>query len=227
MCCPGVRGGRSIAPGVRLKRGAGAGCVNPVDVDEGAAGDVVRMRRAPRSSDSTGAKQTSVSSISAHHSSRVLVLEDRRRAAPSSPATVTRSSWSARSGSSPRPDEPQQLGVELRLDRADGDVLAVAASRRRRRSGRRCRACWCRARPATMPIAACRGASSSAGPRRRPWRRRPPGPGRCAAPSTQRADDAEGQEHAAAAEVADEVERRHGRPRPCGRWRASAPVSAM
>ena len=42
---------------------------------------------------STGAKQTSVPSMISHHSSRVLALEDRRRAGPSAPATATCPCW--------------------------------------------------------------------------------------------------------------------------------------
>ena len=77
----------------------------------------------------------------------------------------------------------QQLGVELRLDRTDRDERAVGGTRTRRRSGRRCRAGWCRgaARRRHRSRAASR-TSTSAAPYRRPSPRRRPGPSRCAAP---------------------------------------------
>ena len=72
MCSPGCAGTSGTAGGVRLKRGAGAGCGKPAT-----STNVWRCTmcgwRVASSIESTGAKQTSEPSISAHHSSRVFV----------------------------------------------------------------------------------------------------------------------------------------------------------
>src|SRR5476651_1203459 len=61
-----------IAEGVREKRGAGAGCTTPSWLTK-----ILRSAMCgccgASDSDSTGAKQTSVPSMIAHHSARVLV----------------------------------------------------------------------------------------------------------------------------------------------------------
>ena len=63
-----------IAEGVREKRGAGAGCMMPSTSTK-----ILRSAMCgcfgASDSDSTGAKQTSVPSMIAHHSARVLALE--------------------------------------------------------------------------------------------------------------------------------------------------------
>src|SRR6266404_303552 len=62
-----------IADGVREKRGAGAGCTTPSTSTK-----ILRSAMCgccgASDSDSTGAKQTSVPSMIAHHSARVFVL---------------------------------------------------------------------------------------------------------------------------------------------------------
>ena len=127
--CAGRRGtaGAGCRPGVRLKRGAGAGCTIAVELDERAA--VRRCAGAGGASaiDSTGAKHTSVPSISSHHSSRVLRLEQLGEALLAAPASRVRSCWRAKPSSPAEAGALEQLGVELRLDRAD-----------RRRTCRRC-----------------------------------------------------------------------------------------
>ena len=123
VCWPANDGGRWIAPGVREKRGPGAGCTTPL-----------RSTKVPRSTlcgcfgassiDSTGAKHASVVSSSAHHSSRVLVRKIAANVllAVGPPACGP----SGLGSSSGRHAEPvEQGGVELRLDRPDRDELAV------------------------------------------------------------------------------------------------------
>ena len=95
-----------------------------VELDERARGATLCGCCGASASDSTGAKQTSVPSMISHHSSRVFVLEDRREPLLHAPATA--SCRAATAGRSPsRPVSCEQLGVELRLDRADRHVLAV------------------------------------------------------------------------------------------------------
>ena len=129
--------GRSRAT-VRLKRGAGAGCFRP-------SRSMIIWRAmlcgcsAASAIVSTGAKQTSVCSMIEHHSSRVLPLNTstqpllQRR-----PLRLVHLLGELRVVG--QPGEAQQLGVELRLDRAERDVRRRRRTRRRRRSGRRCRA---------------------------------------------------------------------------------------
>ena len=104
----------------------------------------------------------------------------------------------------------QQLGVELRLDRADRDELAVA-----RRIGV-VPGC-ARVEPVGTACFAPLARGEEAGEHRRQQRgavdHRRIDDLAAAAPARldQAAGDAERQEHAAAAEVADEIERRHRR----------------
>ena len=122
--CAGRRGpaGRCTAPGVRRSA---------------APAPAARRRRARRTcrartlcgccgasaSDSTGAKHTSVPSMISHHSSRVFVLKIsaqpllQRR--PLAAVVLPGQLLALEAG------EAEQLGVELRLDRADRHVLAV------------------------------------------------------------------------------------------------------
>ena len=158
---------------------------------------------------STGAKQTSVCSMISHHSSRVLVLKISRDALlerrPLAPVhLVGQVAVGAEAG------QLEQLGVELRLDRSDRDVLAVArlvdvvevgAGVEQVRAslvvpdahgpegvehGHQHRGAVDHGRVDDLALAGALGFE-------------------------QGAHDAEGQEHAAAAEVADQVERRNGR----------------
>ena len=138
-------------PGVREKRGAGAGCTTPSSSTNVRARAIVRMRRR-LGERSTGAKQASLPSSSSHHSSRVFVLERAAKPLAQAPATA-RASCCAGKAAVVEPQALEQLGVELRLDRADRDVLAVRASRRCRRRRRRRRASWRRARRARRPAA--------------------------------------------------------------------------
>ena len=105
----------------------------------------------------------------------------------------------------------EQLGVELRLDRADRDVLAVRASRRRRRSARRCRAGSCRARRSSSPTARMPWniVISSAAPSTIAASTTWPLPERSRSSSAQTMPKASSMP--AAAEVADQVQRRHRR----------------
>ena len=125
-----------------------------VALDEGARGSTLCGCCGASPSDSTGAKQTSVPSMISHHSSRVLVLKSVGEPLLQRGPLRLGPCWlRQRRRRRSRPVRREQLGVELRLDRADRDVLAVGASRRRRRSGRRCRAGWCPARRSQMPMA--------------------------------------------------------------------------
>ena len=76
---------------------------------------------------STGAKHTSVPSMSAHHSSRVFVRKTCSSRLLRMRPEVACPSGSAELGVRGQAGEPQQLGVELRLDRPDRDVAAVRA----------------------------------------------------------------------------------------------------
>ena len=116
--------GSRIADGVREKRGAGAGCVTPSTSTKvlratlcGWLGASARL--------STGAKQTSVPSMIAHHSSRVLVLITAASLAFSAGQAVA-----VHLGLERRVVEAgllQQQGVELRLDRAQRDPAPAGA----------------------------------------------------------------------------------------------------
>src|SRR2546423_100570 len=70
----GADGGREIPPGVRLKRGAGAGWVTPPTSVNTWRATLCGWRGAS-SSVRTGAKQTSVPSMISHHSARVFCLK--------------------------------------------------------------------------------------------------------------------------------------------------------
>ena len=95
------------------------------DLDEGLAFDVVRMLGG-LAHGQHGAKHTSVPSISSHHSSRVFVRNS-CSSRPLSTATGPGPS-AAQLGITLEPGQPQELGVELRFDRADRDVAAVLAA---------------------------------------------------------------------------------------------------
>ena len=124
--CPrrAARGAPRTAPGVRENRGAGAGCGRRrarrrCRARPGAGGRAPRRGRAP------GVTQASVPAKSAAHSSRVRVANAsaiRRRCS----GQCARRAGAP--GSAPvRPEPVEQRGVELRLQRADGDVPAVGA----------------------------------------------------------------------------------------------------
>ena len=68
--------GRRTAPGVREKRGAGAGCVDAVDARRGCRARPCAGCAAASPKSSTGATQASVPANAAHHSSRVCVAND-------------------------------------------------------------------------------------------------------------------------------------------------------
>ena len=154
-----------------------------------------------------GAKHTSVPSMIWHHSSRVFVLKI--LASRSFIAGHCVRSICAGSFSPSRPGELHQLGVELRLDRADRDVLAVLRLVRLVEVGARVEQVGAALAPAAERVEAVdeghqqrrtvdhRGVDHLALARRRAL--------------DQRRHDAEREQHAAAAEVADEVERRQRR----------------
>ena len=71
VCSPAWAGGRATAPGVRLRRGAGAGCRTPATSTTIERATLCGWAAASLMV-STGAKQTSVPSIRAHHSSLLL-----------------------------------------------------------------------------------------------------------------------------------------------------------
>src|SRR4029078_2673695 len=74
LCSPALGGGACTAPGVRLKRGAGAGCVTPSTSTK-----VLRSAlwgwRGASSRSRIGAKQTSLPSMTLHHSACVFDLK--------------------------------------------------------------------------------------------------------------------------------------------------------
>ena len=121
-CSPAAAARRWRSPGVRDRRGAGAGSSLPLPVAMRAARAVVRVLGASPSA-RIGATHASVPSKTALHSSRVFVRKiSAKRAAVFGHAA--RSNWCGMvCGVDPEAlEEPR---VELRLDRADRHVLAV------------------------------------------------------------------------------------------------------
>ena len=153
MSAPAATGAPCTALGVRLKRGAGAGCGRAVDVDERVALDVVRDGRAPASSRGP-ARSTP---------------RGRRRTRPTPRSCGCGSASAMRAFSAGHCDRSIWRGrvevveAERREQRAAGSRRTSARTtrstrtRRRRsrtrcRSARRRRGCWCRAGP-SVPIA--------------------------------------------------------------------------
>ena len=135
--------------GVREKRGAGAGWITPsrsTKVPRAACADAPAPRqRQHRREAGVGALEERAPLVARLRRGRS------RRAAPH-----RRPGGAVHAGREAVVAEAralEQLGVELRLDRADRDVLAVGASRRARRSARRRRAGCRRARRCTAPPA--------------------------------------------------------------------------
>ena len=183
-CCPGWAGGVPIAAGVRLNRGAGAGCIRPstsTNVPRAAlcGMDGCLGHRQHRGEAHVGAVEQRAPLVACPRDEQLgeALLQTR----PRRPIHLGGELLVAIEAQS-----LQQLGVELRLDRTDRDVLAIGCTRTRRRSARRCRAGWCRdaARRRHRSHAASR-TSTSTTPHRRPSpRRRPvPAPLRCASSS--------------------------------------------
>ena len=117
-----------MAPGVRLKRGAGAGCTAPFDGREGLRGLLDMRMICNFVKSSTGVRHASNGAAAATHSSRVFVLKI--AAQPLSglwpvPALVKllryRLVWSS------SPVSASKLRVELRLHRAHRNVTSVRA----------------------------------------------------------------------------------------------------
>ena len=165
-------------------------------------------------------------SISSHHSSRVLALKIVGEPLLHGVGHWVRSCWYGQLLAL-EAGEAEQLGVELRLDRADRHVLAVGGLVDVVEVGAGVEHVGA---PLVLPDAH--------GPEGVEHRHEDGGAvdhGRvdhlalaaCAARSSSAAHDAEGEQHAAAAEVADQVERRHGRPRPGGRSARARRPSAM
>ena len=167
-----------MAEGVRLKRGAGAGCTRPSTSTKVARAWLCGCRWASHG-ERTGTAQASVPSKIAVHSFACLGGEDRRvtlfpgrpigfvvllapdeladrRSIPCPPATGRRTWTRAR---------PRRRTCRRR-------------SRTPRRRAHRYRAGWRPARRSTCRTRGTNGPSSSGTPRRRPWRRRPLGPHR-------------------------------------------------
>ena len=122
VCWPAWAGGARISPGVRLNRGAGPGWVMPATSTNVPRSTLCGCSTASGMA-STGAKHTSVPSMSSHHSSRVLVRKmpaSRSFSAGHCVAVLLPGQLLALEAG-----EPQQLGVELRLDRPDRHVPAV------------------------------------------------------------------------------------------------------
>ena len=98
-CCPGLGGGRRMAPGCARRTGARV----PAGRTPATSVKVPRARlwgwSGASARESTGATQASVPSKTSSHSARVR-WRRWRRTAPSSPATPRRSIWSGRSSSS-------------------------------------------------------------------------------------------------------------------------------
>ena len=198
-------------PAVRLKRGAASGCGMPATSTKVSAGHVVRVRR--RLVHATGPGRSTrrcppSGRTTRHGSSPCMTRVERSLRISGHGAAVHLVGLVGH-----RPLRREQLGVELRLDRADGHVLAVGALVDVVEVRAACRAGWCPARPSQTPMAMSpwMKVMSTAAPSTMAASTTWPSPERLA--STSAADDAEGQQHAAAAEVADQVERR--------RWGAS------
>ena len=206
VCWPGCAGGRVISTVVRLNRGAGAGCVSAVDLDERRPGDVVRVvgglaHREHRGEAHVGVLHQRAPLVAGLGGEHVGDPGLQRR-----PATLVHLPGELLVAI--EAGDAHQLGVELRLDRADRDVLAVGAA---------------------VDVVEVRAGVEQVGaallapdpglrhrPEHRHQRRRAVDhrgvddlPLAAALRLEQGADHAVGEEHAAAAEVADEVQRRH------------------
>ena len=122
VSAPGSGGGPPICPGVADRRGATAGCRTPE-----CSSYVARATRCgwccASVSDSTGATQASVPSNSAVHSSRVRWANT--SAKPGAQHRPAGHVVLGRQVGVGEPEQPQQLGVELGFQRADGHVPAV------------------------------------------------------------------------------------------------------
>ncbi len=144
--------GREIAAGVRLKRGAGAGWSFPSTSTNVPRATLCGCCGASASAEHRGRARLLafeqrgplVARAGGEHLGEALLELGPARLVP------------LRERVGVQLQQPQQLGVELRLERADGDVPAVAASRRPRRSARRSRAGSCPASSFHMPCARMR-----------------------------------------------------------------------
>ena len=150
VSCPGQAGGRSTVDTVRSKRGAGADCGTPSTVAIRARGRPAAGAAAPRPSPAPAPRRRRCRRTPPP----TRPGSGSRTAPPSAASPPATSAGSCRTAvgqlrHTVHSGQSQQLGVELRLQRADRDLPPVGAACTPRRTGRRCRAGCARPAPAT------------------------------------------------------------------------------
>ena len=143
---PRSGGARRTAPGVREKRGAGAGCSTSATSTKLLRATLCGSRRAS-DHDSTGAKQASEPSNTLHHSSRVFDLEGLREQLPASPASAARSCCAEVLHARAAAAAPRRTASRSSRSRR----TCRPWSRRRCTRARRCRGCSRRAPRDQLP----------------------------------------------------------------------------